>query len=120
MDVITIRDLRVETHIGVTKEERARSQTVAINVDIETDLTRAGITDDINDTVDYDDVATRVGDLVRSSEMQLLEHLAEKIASLVSADPRVTGVTVEVAKERPPIGEDVGAVIVTIERPSET
>lgn len=119
MDVITIRDLRVETHIGVTKEERSRTQTVAINIDIEADLAKAGQSDDLADTIDYDRVATRVADLVRSTEAHLLESLAEKIADFVFSNDGVLGVTVEISKERPPIDEDVGAVVVTLERPSE-
>ncbi|HVF52120.1 MAG TPA: dihydroneopterin aldolase [Actinomycetota bacterium] len=119
MDVITIRDLRVETHVGVTKSERARTQTVVISIDIESDLTAPAASDDVADTVDYDKVATQVADLVRSSESSLLEHLAGKIADLVSGYKGVDGVTVEIMKERPPIDEDVGAVVVSLERPLE-
>lgn len=119
MDLISIRDLRVETHIGVSKEERSRAQTVSLVIDMETDTSAAGASDDISDTVDYDKVSTQVADLVRSSELHLLETLAAKVADLVRQYEGVTGVTVEVTKERPPIDEDVGAVVVTIERPLE-
>lgn len=119
MDTISIRDLRVETHVGVTKEERARTQTVVISIDIEADLVAAGQSDAITDTVDYDRVATQVADLVRTSESALLERLGEKIVDLVMRYDRVEGVTVEISKERPPIDEDVGAVVVTLERPLE-
>lgn len=119
MDVVSIRDLRVETHIGVTKEERSRAQTVSIVVDMETDAAASGVSDDIADTVDYDKVSTQVADLVRSSEFHLLEALASRIADLVLQYEGVDRVTVEVTKERPPIDEDVGAVVITIERPQE-
>lgn len=118
-DVITIRDLRVETHIGVTEAERKRAQTVVISIDIEADLASAGASDSIEDTIDYDTVATRIADLVRTSDARLLEHLAERIATTVLAFDRVNGVSVEISKERPPIDEDVGAVVVTIERERE-
>ncbi len=117
MDTISIRDLRVETHVGVTKAERARTQTIVISVEIEANLSEAGKSDNIADTVDYDTVATSVADLIRSSETSLLEHLAHKVGELVLTYDRVEGVTVEISKERPPIDEDVGTVIVSVERP---
>lgn len=119
MDLISIRDLRVETHVGVSKQERSRAQTVSVVIDIETDTSAAGKSDDIADTIDYDKVSTQVADLIRSSEVRLLETLAEKIAALVRQYEGVRRVTVEVTKERPPIDEDVGAVVVTIERPAD-
>lgn len=117
MDTISIRDLRVETHVGVTKGERARTQTIVVSIEIEADLGPAGKSDNIADTVDYGKVAMAVSDLIRSSETALLEHLADQIADLVLTYDRADGVTVEISKERPPIDEDVGAVIVSVERP---
>jgi FolB domain-containing protein len=118
MDRVSISDLRVETRVGVTKEERAQPRTVVICCDIWTDLLRAGSSDELGDTVDYHSVIVEVADLVRSTEAKLLEHLAERIAALITALHGVRAVTVEVTKESPPMAEDVRAVSVTIERPA--
>lgn len=117
MDEIIIRRLRAQTHIGFSDEERARPQAVRVDIAIAADLARAGRSDDLGDTVDYHGVVTRVTDFVASSEVNLLEHLAEKIAGLIARDFAVQRVTVEVAKESPPFAEAVDEVAVRIERP---
>ena len=116
-DRIRIQGLEVETKIGVPDEERATPQAISIDIEISADLAAAGKSDDITDTIDYGRVAEDVAELVRSSEVHLLEYLAEQIAASVGTFPGVTGVTVEVSKRKPPIDEDVGPISVRIERP---
>lgn len=116
MDSIVVRDLRVQTHVGATEEERSHPQLVIVRLEIAVDMLRAGQTDDLADTVDYGRVTSEVAKLVSTSSCALLEHLAEKIAGHIAAIPGVNGVTVEIAKDSPPIEEDVGEVAVRIER----
>ncbi|MBA2425514.1 MAG: dihydroneopterin aldolase [Actinobacteria bacterium] len=116
MDRIRIRGLRAPTHIGATEEERARPQTVVINIEIATELRRAGASDDLADTIDYGQLAATAADIVRANECRLLEHLAEKIATALSGAPGAQAVDVEVIKESPASGEQIEAASVTIER----
>ncbi|MGH2819498.1 MAG: dihydroneopterin aldolase [Actinomycetota bacterium] len=116
MDVIRIRGLRVDTHIGVTAEERARPQTVVVDVEVHTDLTRAGRSDELSHTIDYGHLVQRVAEAVRSAEARLLEHVAEEVAALVRGLEGVTGVAVEVGKASPPLSEELERVSVRIER----
>ena len=116
-DLVRIRDLRVKTRVGVTPGERANPQIVVIDIDIQADLGAAGASDDLTDTVDYSAVSQAVAELVSSSECKLLEHLAAKVAELISTFSGVNGVTVEVAKEAAPMPVDVGRVSVRLERP---
>ena len=116
MDSIIVRQLLVETRVGATEDERARPQPVTIDIEIATDLRRAGGSDDLADTVDYGAVTSGVAKLAEDSSCALLEHLAAKIAAHIAAIPHVDGVTVEVAKVSPPIDEDVGGVAIRIER----
>jgi dihydroneopterin aldolase len=118
VDRISIRDLRVDIRIGVTEEERATPRSVLMSVDIWTDTTSAGKSDELSDTVDYHTATVEIATMVRSTEAKLLEHVAEEVASLVRRLPGVDGVTVEVTKESPPMNEDVRAVSVRIERPA--
>lgn len=117
MDLVRIKDLRVETRIGVTPEERSQPQPVLINVDVLTDLTAAGKSDELEETVDYGEVVTLVMEVARGANSKLLEHLAERIAAAIAPLRGVNGVTVEIGKEQPPLDEDVGRVAVRIERP---
>jgi dihydroneopterin aldolase len=116
VDSIIVRDLRVKAHVGVTEEERSRAQLLIVSVVLYTDLRKAGKSDDLGDTVDYGRVTSEIEALVTSTEASLLEHLAEKIAGLIAAMPGINGVTVEIAKDAPPIEQEVGCVAVRIER----
>jgi 7,8-dihydroneopterin aldolase/epimerase/oxygenase len=117
VDRISIRDLRVATRIGVTSAERAEPQVIVITVDLHRDLRGPSRSDDLQDTIDYHAVTVAIAEMVRASEAKLLEHLAEKIATLVIKTAGIESATVEVRKEPPPMEEDVRTVAVTIERP---
>ena len=116
VDSIVVRDLRVETHIGVTEEERATPQTVLIDLDIGVDLRPAGNSDDLTDTIDYSAVTGEVAALAAAESTQLLEHLAERIAEVLLSHSGVMTVTVDIAKESPPVAENVGRIAVRVER----
>lgn len=117
-DRITISGLSVETRIGVTDKERSRPQDVLIDIDIARDLSAAGSSDMLEDTIDYDGLVTEVAALVRASECNLLERLAVKIADQVAAKQGVSGVTVRVGKQHVPVDEEVSSISVSIERGS--
>jgi dihydroneopterin aldolase len=116
MDVIRVRDLDVEARVGVTPEERAEPQTLRVQLDLVVDLAPAGASDRLADTVDYGDVAVEAAAVIRGMSPQLLEPIAEAIATAISRRKSVTAVTVEVAKLAPPIPETLGSVAVKIER----
>ena len=116
MDSIVIKGLRLDTHIGVTEEERKAPQTMLIDLEVGLDLRAAGESDRVTDTLDYALVTDEVAGLVRSESRQLLEHLAEEIAGVLLAHKGVLTVSVDIAKERPPIAENVGRIAVRIER----
>ncbi len=115
-DALRIRDLRVPAHIGVTADERAVAQHLLIDLDIYADLSKSARTDELADTLDYDALVASVAELVKSTACRLLENLAARIAESVAADPRVQSVIVEIAKERPPVAQDVGSISVRLER----
>jgi FolB domain-containing protein len=116
-DFISIRALRVPTLIGVTEEERSAPQDVEIDLTLHLDLSRAGISDDLADTVDYEGLVRNVAEFVQSSKASLIEHLAEDIATLISRNQLVERVTVTVRKPELSLpGLERGGVSVTIER----
>ncbi|CAN5739818.1 hypothetical protein BH18ACT15_BH18ACT15_09150 [soil metagenome] len=116
MDRIVIERLRAETHVGATEEERGTAQHVLIDVVARCDLTGARASDSLADTVDYGLLVAAITRTVESSDVALLERLAEKIALVAAGHPRVTGVTVTVEKEKPPLPQDVGRVAVSVDR----
>ncbi len=99
-DTIRIRRLRVPCIIGTTELERARPQEVVLDVSLQLSLSAAGRSDRLEDTVDYSQLAARLTAQVGASSFQLLEALAEAVASTCLGDPRVHRVEVRVEKPR--------------------
>jgi len=83
MDIIFIRDLRIDTVIGIYEWERSIRQTVSLDLELATDIRKAAATDAIDDTLNYKAIAKRVIAFVEESRFQLVETLAERTAELV-------------------------------------
>lgn len=112
MDIIYLRDLRIETVIGIFDWERATRQTVSIDLEMGADIRKAADTDSIDDTLDYKAVAKRIIDFVSASEFQLVETLAERIAEIVIGEFDVPWVRLRLSKPGAIRGaQDVGIVI---------
>ncbi|HET7307198.1 MAG TPA: dihydroneopterin aldolase [Gammaproteobacteria bacterium] len=86
MDIVFIRDLRIETIVGVYAWERKVRQTVSIDLDMATDIRHAAATDRIADALDYKAVAKRLIAYVEAQSFELVETLAERIAEIVLAE----------------------------------
>jgi dihydroneopterin aldolase len=117
-DRIELRGLRALGTHGALPEEQLRAQPFEVDIDVVTDLTDAGRTDALGDTVDYGALAHAVERVVTHERFHLLERLAERVAEEVRADARVQAVTVTVRKLRPPVAVDLASAAVTITRPS--
>ncbi len=98
MDNIYIRDLNFFCVIGVNDWERKTKQTIKIDLDLEVDLHEAGKYDDLNLTVNYENIRDQIENIVSQSHHFLIEALAEDIAALCLAESRVTAVRVRVEK----------------------
>ena len=84
MDIIFIRELRIETVVGIYDWERRIQQTRQSGSRYGTPTCRsAAKSDRIEDTLDYKAVAKRVTQFVSEPQFQLVETLAEKIAALI-------------------------------------
>ena len=83
MDIVFIRDLKIETVIGIYDWERKIKQQISLDVDMATDIKKAASSDNIEDTLNYKAVAKRLINFVESSEFELVEALAEQICSII-------------------------------------
>jgi FolB domain-containing protein len=115
-DRLVISGLHLKARVGVTEEERSSPQGIVVDVTVTTNLAPAGMSDDLEDTIDYARLITDVAEVVEQGEAKLLEALAHRIAARVEEIKDATGVTVEVRKEIVPIEENVDQVSVRIER----
>ncbi|HEX7081076.1 MAG TPA: dihydroneopterin aldolase [Gammaproteobacteria bacterium] len=112
MDIIFLRELKVETVIGIWEWERHVTQIVSIDLEMAADVKRAAEADRIDQGLNYKDVAKRVVAFVEGARFQLVESLADAIARIVVQEFRVPWVKVSVAKPGAIEGsKEVGVVI---------
>lgn len=83
MDIVFIRDLKIETVIGIYDWERKIKQQISLDVDMATDIKKAASSDNIEDTLNYKAVAKRLINFVETSEFELVEALAEQICNII-------------------------------------
>lgn len=116
MGTVLVHGLKVMGVHGVLPEEQTRAQPFAVDLELETDLGPAGVSDQLDDTVDYGAVIDATVRVVQTERYRLVERLAARIAEVCRADDRVTRVTVTVRKLRPPVPVAVDYVGVRITR----
>lgn len=116
MDKISARGLRFQACHGVLPEEKETPQSFVVDLDMYTDLHTAGLSDDLKDTVSYDEVYHQVKKIVEGESFNLLEALAENIAaSLLFCFP-LQAVEVTVYKPDAPVEGEFDYFAVTIRR----
>lgn len=119
MDIIYIRELQVETVIGIYDWEKNVKQVVSLDLEMAADIKQAAKTDHIDDTLNYKAVAKRLIDFIGESEFELLETLAERIATIVLAEFDVPWLKLRLSKPGAVRGsKDTGVMIERGIRPS--
>lgn len=114
MITVEVRDLRVFGHHGVHDEERERGQDFLFDVELE--VGERGVSDRLEEAVDYVAVAHAVQEVSDARPYALLEALASAVADELERRFAPECVRVRVRKpEVRPAGLD-GAVGVTVTR----
>ena len=116
MDKIVIKGMRVYAYHGVNPEEKEKGQPFILDLTLSADLSRAGCTDDLNDTVNYSHVAKTAIRVMGEQKDDLIERAATRVAEALLADFPVREVTVLLKKPRAPIAGDFDYVAVEITR----
>lgn len=98
MAKITIADLEVFYSIGVTDEERAKPQRLLVTVEITYDATSAALSDRVEKTINYHEIARLLLNYGEDRSWKLLERLATNLVDLILAEYRPQAVMVEVKK----------------------
>lgn len=94
-----LKDLRVECIVGIYPHERAATQTVLLDIEVDYDFAVPAASDAIADAVDYDRIAAGVTALLQEGRFQLIETMAERAAALLLRTiPQASAVRLEVRK----------------------
>lgn len=114
-DLLVLEGMSFYGHHGETAAEKTLGNVFNVDVELRLDLAPAGRSDHIADTLDYRQAFAVVREIVEGDPCNLLEAVADRLASRLLADPRVESVKVRVGK-RPPIAGAIEQCAVIIER----
>lgn len=116
MGCIVLEGMRFRSSIGYYQEERNLRGDFTVDVMIWTDLSEPGISDDLNETINYETVF-KFCDTIMSGEYDLLETVGHLIAREIKNQwPHINKVKVRVSKWNPPLPGKVGRAYVEIEK----
>lgn len=116
LDRIAVTGLRAYGYHGVLRSERAQGQEFIADAVLWLDTSDAAAADDVSRTVDYAALAGRLADIISGEPVDLIETLAQRLATACLSDERVREAEVTVHKPSAPVGVPVRDVSVTIRR----
>lgn len=114
---VFVRDLELDANIGVYHREKGQAQPVRINVDLTVEEGDMPLEDRLSNVVDYGAVVDGIKDILAGGHLNLVETLAEQIASFCLEDQRVRVARVRIEKLQ--VVAEAKSVGVEIEREAE-
>lgn len=116
-DFIKITNLHIFAHHGVLAEEKENGQNFFLNAKIYVPMRKAGMTDNLEDAVNYDEICTVMHQVFSENVFDLIETAAEQVVQAVfGAFPTIQAIELEVRKPHAPITHMPEDVSVTIYR----
>jgi len=112
---INIRGICIYAYHGCLPEEAVIGGDYVVNICLDFDFSKAAETDNLKDTIDYQNVY-RIVKKEMAVRSNLIENVAKRIAEhLKNSFPAVKTFSVEVIKRNPPIGGEVDEVSAIVE-----
>lgn len=120
MDKIIIKGLKVRANHGILETEKANGQVFVLDLILDVDMSRAMWSDDLNDTVNYDEVCRVVSETMTSNTYDLIERAAgEVISTIFYVFPAVQAVELTLKKPEAPLCCKVKYAAVSMKRTRE-
>jgi dihydroneopterin aldolase len=99
MDKIHIEGLEVLALIGLYDWEREHQQRLIVDVELSADLSMAAQTDDVDNTLNYAQIAQGISEFAARSEFKLIEALASHMVDwLLQTFPMLKTVRLKLSK----------------------
>jgi len=121
MDKVFIKNLEIDAIIGIYDFERTTKQKVVFDIEMWWDVAKAAKSENIDDALNYKTLSDQLKDYVGKSQFQLIETLAEEVASIIIGQYAVESVKLTLHKPDALDGAtDVGVEILrhrTTEKP---
>lgn len=117
MDEIRISNLVIFARHGVYEEEAVLGQKFVVSAVLETDIRKPGLSDSLDQTVNYGEVSQEITRFMTQNRFQLIEACVEQLAEhLLFTFPFIRRVTLEIQKPWAPVGLPLDTVSVKITR----
>lgn len=98
MDIVFIKQLQINTVIGVYEWEKCIQQRLLIDLELSTDIRSAAASDDIRQALDYAVISQRVQQFITAKPIELIETVAEQVADMLLTEFATSVVKVTVCK----------------------
>ncbi|MDP8237969.1 MAG: dihydroneopterin aldolase [Candidatus Hatepunaea meridiana] len=117
MDKVRLKKLRFYAYHGCHKKEREQGQIIELDIELIGSLARAGVTDDISDTFDFDKILEIATETITGTKYNLLEALGEHLCRRIIVCYPDVRVKLVLRKPDPPVNGELECVEVEIVRP---
>ncbi|MDD5772407.1 MAG: dihydroneopterin aldolase [bacterium] len=114
MDKIVLKDMVFHGFHGTKDFEKEIGQKIIISIELFLDLKKPGKTDDLKDTVDYQEIYKLINNIQARKKYNLLEALADTIADEVLKKGNVKKIFLQIKKPQVLIGGQLDYVAVEI------
>lgn len=112
MDIIYLKDLRIDTIIGIYAWEQAITQIISIDIEVSIDIKAAAASDDIEHTLNYASLAQHLTQFIGSRRFKLLETLAQQTADFLHQTFNMSWLRLKINKiGAVPGAKEVGIII---------
>lgn len=96
--LLKIKNLKLETIIGIHDWEQHIQRPIIINLEIEGNFNKSLTSDNIEDTIDYDKISNQIKDIIQNQRFKLIETMTQKLLDKIMEDIRITRCKIEVDK----------------------
>ena len=116
-DKIILNGLEIMGRHGCSEAERQHTQPFIVDAELYLDLSRAGKSDDLGDTIDYVAILGDIKKIVGGTPRNLIETVAQDISEfLLRRYFLLEGLKITIHKPNPPVKEKFGGAAVQIVR----
>ena len=116
MDAVRLKNMQFFAYHGSSKGEAEDGQRFEVDIELRGSLRIASLSDNLNDTYDYDRIYKTVSDVMTGSRFQLIEALAEEISRRLLVEYSNAQVKVIIRKPHLPVSGVLDGAEVEITR----
>ena len=119
MDVIRLKNMVFYGYHGVHESEKTLGGKFEVDLELYKDLSQAGQSDNLKDTLDYEKIYKTVNNCTKNNKFYLIEKLAERIAKSILQKYKTDKVIIRVRKPNAPVKGVLDTVEVELKRQKE-